>query len=622
MAIKYSNITKPSVFFIVTAFVLSIAYIIITPPFQAPDEINHFYRTYQLSNGHLLPWRMSNRLGGNIANSIDDYKSGYELLSTNRGAKLSTLDSKYANSITFDETEQTFKDFPNTAYYSPISYIPQTLAVFISKHLFDNISTAYYLGRIAACLFWICMIAWAIYMIPIHKWIMVCVALLPMNLYITNSFSADTVSNALCFVFIAYILKYIYNETQTINKKQILFISILCILIALSKVVYIGLIVLMIAIPKRRFNASKQRWIAAALVLVVSFSVTLSWTSLVNKLYISYAQYHPLYHNIKGFSECANYDLQLTTILNSKTYFLKVILRSIFEHPRTYLKSYIGNLGQLDIPFSNWICIVAYAIIFLIIGTSKEVIKPTVKQRSIALLAIFIAFILLLISQHLTWDCVGSGIVDLIQGRYLIPILPLLFCVVLNYKLPIKINSLWIVAPFVLFINSYSLAQLHKRFYSQAAYKSQVFYADMENTNNAGFLTDNKLFTINTASLQTNQQSYSGKKSRMLKPEKLDKNNNGFFEFTITGNRSYVYLEAMIKGTETYFIIEDANNDEKKTYVKSNFIATKSENGWRKISLGFSMDTKNKGRRLRVSFINKSNNIAYIDDLRFILRVK
>jgi uncharacterized membrane protein len=614
---KKIDITKPHISFILLATILSIAYCIITPPFQASDEANHFYRTYQISNGHFLPIKTNNRLGGKIPKSITDFKRPYELLSTNLGARLTKQNRKGSNTVVFSEHESEFLDFPNTAYYSPISYVPQATAVFISKHIFTNVSTAYYLGRIAASLTWILLIAWAIKLIPFHKWTLVCLALLPMNLYITNSFSADTVSNGLCFVFIALILKYCAQESKPITKKQIALMLILGVLIALAKIVYVGLVVLIVAIPTYQFKNVKQRWFIVTSVCSTCFIAALAWSSVVNYFYIPFINYNEAYRNILGFSECANYDLQKEYILNHSSYFFKVIFHSIFDHPHTYLKSFVGQLGQFDIIFSDWICVAAYFVIFSVIGLDRSEFKLNSKQRIIGLLAAFISFVLLLLSQHLTWDCVGEGVVDLVQGRYLIPILPLIFIMLFNYCIPFKLKPIWVVVPFIIGINAYGLTKVYERFHKQTEAKKIAFYANMETEKNGAFLTTDKYCTINPSSQQTNKYSFSGKHSIMLCPSGKGNEFGCNFEFTNTQNTCYYYIEAMIKGSGVKLIFSGESSDGQKMYSASTYVANQNKNGWYKINMGASLFNPSKTKKFIIYAWNTSTDTVYIDDLRF-----
>lgn len=44
-------------FFFPVALLIGLAYVFLTPPFEVPDEQNHFWRVLAVSRGHLLPKR-------------------------------------------------------------------------------------------------------------------------------------------------------------------------------------------------------------------------------------------------------------------------------------------------------------------------------------------------------------------------------------------------------------------------------------------------------------------------------------------------------------------------------------------------------------------------------------
>jgi uncharacterized membrane protein len=113
-------------------------------------------------------------------------------------------------------------------------------------------------------------------------------------------------------------------------------------------------------------------------------------------------------------------------------YFPKVIWNSLFKHPYTYLAGYIGSLGTNDMPLPKFILYFSYIFILAVSLLEKNKFKLNFKQKGLLLFAGVSSFIFLLLSQHLTWDCVGEGIVDVVQGRYLIPLFPLIFVSLYN----------------------------------------------------------------------------------------------------------------------------------------------------------------------------------------------
>lgn len=60
----------PEKVFIVFGVIFGIAFSFITPPFQVPDEYNHFYRAFQISELKVIAERRQNLVGGFLPESL------------------------------------------------------------------------------------------------------------------------------------------------------------------------------------------------------------------------------------------------------------------------------------------------------------------------------------------------------------------------------------------------------------------------------------------------------------------------------------------------------------------------------------------------------------------------
>jgi hypothetical protein len=62
---------SPLKFFLFTALLLGSLYALIVPPFQVADEFNHFYRSWQITEGGITAVRTSdNRVGAELPLSL------------------------------------------------------------------------------------------------------------------------------------------------------------------------------------------------------------------------------------------------------------------------------------------------------------------------------------------------------------------------------------------------------------------------------------------------------------------------------------------------------------------------------------------------------------------------
>src|ERR1035437_5601061 len=298
MRYKYPNFNKlrPEVFFVFLASIFGLIILFITPPFQSPDEINHFYRAYQISEGHFIAVKQDNRVGGYIPVSMAKITEPFLSLCWNIHSKTSFKTIIEQFKVPLEQNKQKFMDFPNTVVYSPVSYVPQSISIFILRKFNLPPLFIFYGARLFALFWWIFSIFIALKLIPFFKWSLVLIVLLPMSIFINMSISADVATNSLSFILIAYLLKLAYLE-QTISPKQFIITAFIAVLLALSKLVYIPIILLFLLIPKEKFHNRKIYYLKLIGLFGVCFGVIMVWGKIMNTLYLPYSLYNIKYRD-------------------------------------------------------------------------------------------------------------------------------------------------------------------------------------------------------------------------------------------------------------------------------------------------------------------------------------
>jgi uncharacterized membrane protein len=616
MFTKFKNIT-PQVLFIYAANLFSIVFNIVTPPLQAPDEFNHFYRAYQLAEGQFLPNKTDNRLGGEIPNCINEFVFPFDNAATELRLTLTQKDIFNGFSIKQKKNTTQFKDFPHPSYYSIISYLPQVAAIFITKQLNCSVGTMYYAGRILSFLVWLLCMFFVIKIVPIYKWLFTIFCLLPMNIYITNSFSADTVSNVLSFLFIALILKHTFSEKQ-FRFKDFLLLLVIIALLALAKVVYIMLILSFFIIPIIKFKKRAHYFLYAGTLFFVAFIFASYWSGIVMKYYTPYANYNPSHRDWICLTSNSNYYEQKEYILSHNTYFLKVIYHSIFNHPSTYLEGYIGLFGNSDIPLPKWLFVLSYVVIVFMSLFENNKFTLTILQKTILVGASFCAFVLLLLSQHLTWDAVGEGIVDLVQGRYLIPIFPFLFLAIGNYKLKANISYGIILISLFAILYSISAYEIINRYYVGKCIQKEEFTCDAESVNAEGlFSTSNPKIFLQVGGVKTDSVAYNGKSSLLLSEQAP----YGFtYKFNDLSYGDLLEVSLWQKGQGAVLVLSgDGDNNCKKTYFPSNTIHYYDKKSWGRLYIKLVIP-ECKNTNLSFYVWNPTKTKICVDDLTFSIK--
>lgn len=580
---------SPHIFFLFASVVLFIVYNTVTPPLQSPDEFDHFRRSYSLSEGHFLPVTKDKRLGDSVPDNFKWYAKPYRLAASN--LKYTINDSVAANSsrVLLEPGSLSFEDFPNTSNYSVVSYIPQTLTIAILKPFNPKFGTLYYSCRAVTYFFWVLAFFIFLKIVPVYKWFFTFIALLPMNVYQANSFSADTMTNILAFLFVGFVLKYAFDDKK-ITPHRVGLLLILAALLALAKVVYVGLILSVFIIPSDKFSSLKQKVFLSSIVIVVAFFCAAFWSATVTAFNLTYNEYNSAYRDFSTISHCANFEMQKQYMLTHPGYLFGVIYRSLFDHPYTYLNSFIGNFGNSDIPLSRSVTLFSYSIIFFLMLFDKS--EPQFSYRSKIILAVsaFISFVFLLISQHLTWDCLAEGVVDIVQGRYLTPLLPFVLLLIPSIK---KIQFNYFYVPAIVacaFINWSATTRINERYFKDTYDGLTKFYSNTDSTNKKGMLlTTDTAITLEGAGCRKKFKEDTTNLYTVLQK----KCPYGYtYKFKNLGYGDLIDLKVDRKGWDITFVVEGQSARCGKFYLTNNIPHHKDTNTWQRIHTAVTITTK------------------------------
>jgi len=186
----------------------SLPLVILTPPFQVPDEVQHFYRAYQLSELHLRAEVQNGAAGGTLPSSLPQLvkasvytRDGIAYPATPAPIR-GTLQLR---SIPLDASTRQFVAFPGSAFYSPLPYLPQTLGIAVGRAMGSGPLLLLYLGRLFNCLSALALLCLAVSFAPFAEEVLIVAGLLPMSLYLYASLSPDAavIGCALAFTALA-----------------------------------------------------------------------------------------------------------------------------------------------------------------------------------------------------------------------------------------------------------------------------------------------------------------------------------------------------------------------------------------------------------------------------------
>lgn len=416
---------SPQKFFLLTAALFGIIYAFIIPPFQVPDEVNHFKYAYYLSEGNLSGHNIGDRLGGEIPVSISEIATIFRPIRFNYKEKSTLERRQQAAQILLNPEARKFTDFPNVGAYAPTPYLPQIAFFILAKRA--NLSPIFLLygGRLATLLFWIILVYFSIKIIPEKKWLWTFCALLPASLFMNSGVSGDVVTNAVAFLLIAVFVNLIRNKNAFLTKKTIALLFVLGAILALNKFVYTPLLFLIFLVPKGKF---KNRKFLIYSLLGTTTLIILALLLHTKSLFIPYDLYNVDFRDGQTINSGVAPMEQLKFVINHPFFFLKTLFKSWIELAPANLSHYFGKFGweKNYLPFPVIFSLLSLTLIGALRKEKTE--NHLSKTWKPTLLGIaFIMSLALSFTLYLQWDKVGSNFISGLQGRYFIPILPLVW---------------------------------------------------------------------------------------------------------------------------------------------------------------------------------------------------
>lgn len=394
--------------FLIIWVLLGLMYMFTNPVFNVPDEGNHFCRAFEISSGYMISEydAENERAGRELPLDVDIYK-----------LKESWKDFSVNKDMVISENK-VFQNFANTALYSPVSYIPQAIGIFLGRQISANIVVIAYFGRIFNWI-WIGFLLYlSIKVAPLGKEMLVLIALMPMNVHEAVSLAPDGMVVALSMFMVAYTMYLCRQEAEKLKIKQIIVLYVVAIYISLLKIVYLPFCLVYFLIPSERFGDKKYKIFHAIGLAVLAIGVNLVWLKICNRFLITTG---------------TDATVQFQYILKEPLNYLVTIFRTVYDSAESWVLQMMGNsLGHLNIQVSPILILVYFSMIirkYKFNGKiTSGVIIGNIFQRIIFGAIVCFTLLLIFTSLYMQWTPVYKSTIDGIQGRYFIALLfPLYF---------------------------------------------------------------------------------------------------------------------------------------------------------------------------------------------------
>ncbi|MCR5566644.1 MAG: DUF2142 domain-containing protein, partial [Clostridiales bacterium] len=286
----------------------------------------------------------------------------------------------------------------------------------------------FYLGRLFNLIFYVLCVYAAIRIIPKFKLLFFGIGLMPMALHQAASYSYDGFLNGMAFLFIALIIRAIYRK-EKIKRWEYLCLLNVGMLMAPAKLMYSALGLLLFLVPRERFGSLKKKifalvglYTAMAAFLIAIWAPSLSTGAAivppegVEPFTVQFIITHPLHS-------------------------LEVMIWTFKDLAIDWLNQATGyRLSGLTLVIPQYIPSIYFVVLMIMtVRTENEKLPAaTVLQRSMFGVLALGVIMLAMFTMMLAWTSMHASQVGGVQGRYFIPIIPLILMMLENKSIQRK----------------------------------------------------------------------------------------------------------------------------------------------------------------------------------------
>ena len=423
--INTKQLEPNKVFIILSLYFIPLVFII--PPYDVPDEPVHYMRAYKLS---LIT---NKNKKASDPSTVTFYGPDMKCLAygqfQNPSAHFNL--SKFSSCIKEkqNQLQESGDDYAknNISFAHPIAHIVPAIGVKIADVFSNSPVKIFMAGRIMNCIVSILGISYAIKKSKSNKLIFLLISTIPMFVQQMVSYSYDSLLNTSCLIATSLTICILCNEK--ISKKDTIILTMSLTFILCSKSIY-GLILLpslFIRNKKGIKNYFKEHK-PVIISILISLVVLLLW-----RIFGQHAAHKILSNPSSGSN--------LTYIIHNPVKIFGIAFNTLKINGWFYIQSFFGYFGWFIFKFDNIIYIIYLIMLYILIknkDTASVVLNKKIRIISICISLIVIAGVFG--ALYIDWSKYAMKYVDGVQGRYFIPIIPLLLISIIpkkqrNYKI-------------------------------------------------------------------------------------------------------------------------------------------------------------------------------------------
>ena len=408
--------------FLASYLVVGILYILVLPPFSAPDEAKHLATAYYYAN----PAGVSERLdpAGRVVVRETDTILTHE---DNHFPKASTYEivSREFWKGAGNKAPASFTEPPLNVPFT--AYIPQEAGVWLGSLLGLSGVATHYLMKVLMLIAAAIGGYFTIRLAPVGKMVFFTVYFLPMTLSLMTSANYDSTENVLALLLTAYILKMRY-EIEKVGLRDYIPVLVISLVMVPIKVVYILLLFMLLMIPASKYRSKGE------------FALLFGGTLAVNALAILALRMSTLAGLVvTGDTTTVAAHWTLGQILSDIPHAIATFVYSFYEQLTFYYNTMMGaSLGWLELSVPQAI-IAALTVVLLMsvfVKVKGERTEAVTRRERIICGLIFAAlFCGITLAMWLDNTPMDKEVIQGVQGRYFIPALPMILIIFRGEKI-------------------------------------------------------------------------------------------------------------------------------------------------------------------------------------------
>lgn len=384
----------------------------LVPPFQVPDEENHFYQSVSISHGQLFC----------ESGNIDLPEEYIDLVEAMEPTSLA-----FQGDVRF-EKDRVLKYVPSDdedvfTYESAlcrvfsVAYAPSAIGVATAGLFTNNELFQFYAGRLLNLVCAVLLSTAAIKISPFGKRLLAWIALLPMSVFMFSSFNYDSLFIPAALLFISTVMRA-WKRGGDLSIIEILLLCFLTILIINIKLPY----ALLLFVPSLFLSVKKKKSSRYVVLLLLGVGIVCFFLA----TYLSPALPAPEWTNPLG---------QVNFISAHFFSYPVILARTFYRNFLYYFLGVIGLLGWLDyqLPPVGYVLSVLAGGSALLLDGAKKIFR--VPQRMFIVTMAVVTVLGIMTSMYIYSSREGWPMIEGVQGRYFIPLLFPVF-LVMSEKTP------------------------------------------------------------------------------------------------------------------------------------------------------------------------------------------